>query len=252
MAKAIFVGINYYEHVTGCQNLAPVPCVYAKSMLTALTDIQGVFEKRECLLFTDKDPCEVPGVTVAKPTKENVTKALRDMVSAAKKGDVLLFYYCGHGANEKQNSRGALKTLRSDLSHPSVIYSDELESIFKSLDPSVSMTFLIHACFGGAMFSYHPQQMKGIALVSVGPDIPSVVSTEPDTTNFTICIRDNVIKKLPKGKPSDKSWPTCQEVEDEVKTIIVEGKTPDEKSFKGHAELYHAPEVNPAKRKFLQ
>ena len=252
MAKAIFVGINYYDHIAGCQNLSPVPAVYAKSMLLALTDIQGIFEKSECLFFTDGDPCDVPGVTVDKPTKENVTKALRDMVSTAKKGDILLFYYCGHGANEYQSSRGALKTLNSDLSRPNVIYSDELETIFKDLKPGVSMTFLIHACFSGAMFSYHPEQMKGTALVSVGPDIPSVVSTEPDTNDFTTCIRDKVIKKLPKGKPDDKSWPTCQEVEDEVKKIIVEGKTPDGKPFKGHAELYHAPEVDPATKKFLQ
>lgn len=252
MAKAVFVGINYYDRVDRCQNLYPVPFMYAKSMLTALTDIQGIFKKNDCLFFTDKDPCEVPGVTVNKPTKENVTKALENMVSSAKKGDVLLFYYCGHGANEYQNSRGALKTLRSDLRFPDVIYSDKLEDIFRDLDPGISMTFLIHACFSGAMFSYRPQQMKGTALVSVGPDIPSIVSTEPDTIDFTTFIRDQVIKKLPKGQPSDRSWPTCQEVEDKVKKIIVEGKTPDGKPFKGHAELYHAPEVNPAMKKFLQ
>lgn len=251
MAKAIFVGINYKD-VQGCQDLEGLPCVYAKSMLGALTDLQGLYDKNQCLLFTDKDPCVVPGVKVDKPTKENVTKALTDMVSNAKKGDVLLFYYCGHGANEYQSSRGALKTLSSDLRRPNVIYSDQFEAIFKNLDPGISMTFLVHACFSGAMFSYHPQQTKGVALVSVGPDVPSVVRKEPDTEDFTTCIRDKVIKKLPKGRPLDPSWPTYQKVQDEVKKIVVEGKTPDGKTFKGHSELYHAPGVNPAAKKFLQ
>ena len=150
MAKAIFVGINYGNHVQGCQDLEGLPYVYAKSMLIALTDLQEIYKKEECLLFTDADR-QLSGVKIDKPTKEKVTDALTEMVRNAKKDDVLLFYFCGHGANEYQSSRGALKTLNSDLNRPNVIYSDQLEDIFKALDPSVKMTFLIHACFSGAM-----------------------------------------------------------------------------------------------------
>lgn len=48
------------------------------------------------------------------------------------------------------------------------------------------------ASMAGAMFSYNP---IGIALASVGPDIPSVMN---DSTDFTTHIRDDVIKKLSK------------------------------------------------------
>lgn len=70
--------------------------------------------------------------------------------------------------------------------------------IFEPLDPSINMTFIIHACFSGAMFSCcnNPRGMKGIALASVGPKIPSVVRKEADTRDFTIYILDKVIKKL--------------------------------------------------------
>ena len=254
MAKAIFIGINY-EKVTGCKNLQKIPSVYAKSMMSTLTmPSVGLYRDSECRFFTDRKASEIPGLKVGiqQPSRMNVTKALTDMVSNAEKGDKLLFYFCGHGANEYQTKRGALKTLNSALSAPDSLYSDELATIFKPLDPSISMTFLIHACYSGAMFSYNPNDTKGIALVSCGPDIPSAVTKEADAVDFTTRIRDSIIKKLPKGNPSHASWPSYQGVSDDVKKITVEGTTPDGKPFKGHAEMYRAPKENPATRKFLQ
>lgn len=252
MAKAVFVGINYYDKVYRCQNLEGLPCVYAKSMLIALTDLTSNFEKSQCLFFTDRPNFEIEGVKVNTPTKDNVTKALKDMVSSAQDGDTLLFYFCGHGANEYQTNRGALKTLNSELDQPQVTYSDELEDIFKHLPKNVSMNFLIHACFSGAMFSYNPSGVKGVALCSVGPDIPSVVRKEPDTEDFTTVIRDKVIKKLPADGPKDSKWPTYQSVFEEVKKVVVKGKKRDGVEFEGHAEIYHSPEVNPVVAKFLK
>ena len=175
------------------------------------------------------------------------------MVLNAKKGDVLLFYFCGHGANVS-DEHGALKTLNSDLSGHDVIYSNEFEKIFESLDPSINMTFIIHACFSGAMFSYNPKGMKGIALALVGPKIPSVVRKEADTCDFAVLVRDKVIKKLPIDSPTDDSWPTYQQVYDDVKKIIVHGEMPDSNKtpFEGHAEVYHASHIDPTKMKFLQ
>lgn len=250
MAKAIFIGINYYDKVQGCQNLEGVPAVYAKSMLNALTISTPIFKKEQCLFFTDRPEPGVEGVPVAQPTRGNVTGALIDMVANAKKGESLLVYFCGHGANEYQNSRGALKTLHKDLNRPDVLYSTELDDIMKALPPGVNITFLIHACFSGAMFSYAPDKMKGVGLTSVGPDIPSVVRKEPDTNDFTSYIRDKIIKKLPKAGPSDPEWPTYQQVWESVSKIIVSGTTPDGKPFKGHAEIYHSP-GKPTTDKFL-
>ena len=258
MAKAIFIGINYYDKVYGCQNLEGVPAVYAKSMLNALTQLTPIFKKEQCLFFTDRPDPGVEGVKVDQPTKGNVTKALTDMVANAKKGESLLVYFCGHGANEYQNSRGALKTLHADLNRPDVLYSTriqgatvpELDDIMEDLPSGVHITFLIHACFSGAMFSYAPERMKGVALTSVGFDIPSVVRKEPGVDDFTLHIRDEIIKKLPKAGPSDPAWPTYQQVWESVSKIIVSGTTPDGKPFTGHAEIYHAPGVFPTD-KFL-
>ena len=250
MAKAIFIGINYSDNVQGCQDLQSVPGVYAKSMLKALTEIKPIFRKDQCRFFTDKQNPEVDGVEVDKPTEEKVTNALKSMVRNARNGESLLVYFCGHGANEYQNSRGALKTLREDLHHPLVLYSTELDAIMTDLPAGVNITFLIHACFGGAMFTYAPDGMKGVGLTSVGPDIPSVVRKEPGVDDFTVHIRDEVIKKLPDTGPNDPAWPTYQQVWASVSKIIVSGKTPDEATFKGHAEIYHAP-GKPTTDKFL-
>ena len=253
--RAVFVGINY-TNVQECQDLQGIPSVYAKSMMkTLIMPNIALYQSNECLFFSDKDDIELPaGVTCGKPTRKNVLKALTEMALNARKGDILLFYFCGHGANDIHNHRGALKTLDDDLSRRDVIYSDKLEECFESLDPSVSVTFIIHACFSGAMFSYNPKGMRGIALASVGPTIPSIVRKEPDTTDFTTYIRDNVIKKLPIGNRTDDSWPTYQQVYDGAKKIIVQGEMPDSKKtpFKGHAEMYHTSRMDPTKVKFLQ
>ena len=242
MAKAIFIGINYYDKVAGCQNLKLIPSIYAKSMLSALTDLTEFFKYEQCLFFTDRpNPVVQDGVKVDQPTKGNVTAALTSMVANAKKGESLLVYFCGHGANEYQNSRGALKTLHKDLDRLDVLYSTELDAIMKNLPSGVNITFLIHACFSGAMFSYTPAKTKGVALTSVGPDVPSAVTTLPDAVDFTVHIRDEIIKKLPKAGPSDAAWPTYEQVWESVRKITVSGQTPDGKSFTGHAEIYHAP-----------
>ena len=243
--KAIFVGINYGDKVNFCEDLKGVPYIYAKSMIEALTTLQEVYKKDECLLFTDSER-DVVGVKKDEPTKDKVLIALKGMISTAQKGDALLFYFCGHGANDKVRSRGAIKTLKSTLTVPDVIYSNELDELVQSLSKDISITWLIHACFSGAMFSYHPETMKGAALTSVGPDIPTVVRREPDTEDFTTYIRDKVIKKFSENKP------TYTEVYDGVKKIIVKGVTPSGTPFVGHAELYCAPGVNPSKAKFLQ
>jgi hypothetical protein len=254
--RAVFVGINYTD-VQECQDLEGIPSFYAKTMMTTLTMQRiALYQTNECLFFSDKGSIELPaGVTCGKPTKENVLKALTEMALNARKGDVWLFYFCGHGANINGEG-GALKTLNSDLSRRDVIYNNELEKCFESLDPSINVTFIIHACFSGAMFSYNPIGMKGIALASVGPTIPSIVRKEADTTDFTTYIRDKVIKKLPIDNPTttDDSWPTYQQVYDGVKQIIVQGEMPDSSKtpFKGHAEIYHSSRVDPTKTKFLK
>ena len=247
--KAIFVGINYGSKVNFCKDLKGIPYVHAKSMIEALTTSQDIYKKDECLLFTDSEKKDIHGFKKDKPTKDKVMSALKGMVSTAEKEDALLFYYCGHGANDPNNFRGCITTLKSTLTEPDTIYSNELDELVQNLSKDISVTWLIHACFSGAMFSYRPEKMKGVALTSVGPDIPSVVKRGPGglfSEDFTTYILNRVIKKFSEEKP------TYTEVYDGVKKIIVKGVAPDKKPFKGHAELYCAPGVNPSQAKFLQ
>jgi len=116
--------------------------------------------------------------------KSKVIDAVIGMISTAKKGDAQLFYYCCHGANDAARSQLAIKMLKSSLTVPNVIYCNELDKIVQSRPEGIGITWLTHACFSGTMFSYHPERMKGVALTSVGPNIPTAERREPDIEDF--------------------------------------------------------------------
>ena len=247
MAKAVFIGINYYD-ISGTANLKNQPWKHAKSMLLALTTRDPApFTAGQCLFFTDKPDAaftedHVKNMTVEKPTKGKVTRALTEMVAKAKDGESLLVYFCGHGGNEEGNSRGYLKTLNSDLKTPDVFYSTELNAIMKKLSSGVNITFVIHCCYSGAMFSYGTE-MRGVALTSVGHKIPSAVTTEGDVGDDDFSHRlVKEIRDLPRDKgKGDPAWPTYEKMREKVKDIIVTGTMSDGTPFRGNAKIYHAP-----------
>jgi len=247
--KAIFVGINYSKETFGkTMNLNGLPYVYAA--WTASNLIQaGIYSSEECLFFTDHtkgSANDLPGVERKKPSKQKITQALRRMVWEAKEEDRLLFYFCGHGSNDSSKSCGAIMTLNANLTGIDCIYSTDLHEIGQGLDAKASITWLVHASNGGAMFSYHTQTMRGGALTAVGPDNAAAVRAQVETVNFTNFLCEKVIKKLSQGAL------TYGEIFDELRAIKVTGILSNEEEFEDHAHMYYAPGVNPECSKFLQ
>jgi hypothetical protein len=80
--KAIIVGSNYFGDyaLNGCLN----DCVNIHNLLT------GVFS------FNDQRITKIDDNNI-KPTKENITREFKQMLSLANDGDILFFHFSGHG-----------------------------------------------------------------------------------------------------------------------------------------------------------
>src|SRR6478735_8770832 len=82
--KAVLVGVNRYR-IPGADLRGCVPDV--KNMSRLIQDQYG-FEASDITMLTDFDA-----------TKKAMEEAITGMVSGAKRGDVLLLHFSGHGSN---------------------------------------------------------------------------------------------------------------------------------------------------------
>ncbi len=90
---AVLVGINEYEDKSNYGSLHV--CVEdAKNIRNAL--IEGGFEEGRIHLLTDKEP--------KKPMREEIVASLQSIVENTGPDDLLLFYFSGHGVEEKGES----------------------------------------------------------------------------------------------------------------------------------------------------
>lgn len=255
--KALFVGITYHRFPTNT-DLGPIPYIYAKSLLTALLE-KGIFEDHECYFLTDNINSVVRKVSYGAPTKGNIMMVLEQMVLNCKRGDVLLFYYCGHGGKDDANPNhfGFLKTLQEESGNKAynVLYDVELEAILSKLPKEVNFTCIFHASNSGAMFVKSGQEPsaytgRAIALTSVPPDIP-LTMTEPDVMegrlDFSTFLHDHVVKALDKNP---KKWPTYDQVASVIAEHCKQNPRHHEKTLI-ECQLYHDPNVDTAKYNFL-
>jgi len=190
--KAVLVGINYGDRVFGCQDLEESPHRCVEKMALALTSNSGswkTYKKEECLMLMDSDK-GIEGINKDEPTKTRVTKSLVDLVTAAKEGDSLLFYFCGLARNikEKGKSCGILLTLNDALNAPDAIYGTELDNIFKNLPSDASISILVHVCGKETEFTYRPESVRGAVLVSIGPLCPLMVTKGHKIADFSTAI----------------------------------------------------------------
>ena len=283
--KAIFVGVSYTK--ISSSSLGWAPYWYAKDMAIELIK-KGVFEAKECLIFADYERNDIGEIKVELPTKTEIIVAFRDMITNAVKGDICLFYYCGHGIAfsepgtykfvERNGNRGSLNTLKQgslDMLDP--FHDTEFKEIISHVRQGVHLTMLIHCCHSGVMFvtpeedpsSYTGQ---GIALTSVDATIPT--EFEPSSKfvgdmfsrkmDFT-----KIILQVIKEKAREK-WPTYKQLFDRLTEVCSKKPASDEifkkfpdiyqKRLKGKDSLnkpmlYHNPDtctcINPGTTQFL-
>jgi len=138
--KAVLIGINRYRiqgaDLRGCVN-------DVKNMQAALTAYFG-FAKGDVTVLTDYDA-----------TKKAMQAAIKGLVAGAKKGDVLLLHYSGHGSNvpddngDEADHRDEI-LCPTDLDWKDPLRDDWLRATFDTLKAGVNLTVVMDCCHSGS------------------------------------------------------------------------------------------------------
>jgi len=137
--KAVLIGVNRYKipgaDLRGCVN-------DVKNMQSVLTQYYGFGSQDMVTLLDDK------------ATKKNMQAAIKQMVSGARKDDVLLLHYSGHGSNvpdkngDEADHRDEI-LCPHDLDWRDPLTDDWLRETFDKLRDGVSLTVIFDCCHSG-------------------------------------------------------------------------------------------------------
>ncbi len=149
--KAVLVGVNRYR-IPGADLRGCVPDV--KNMSRLLQTRFG-FDPADITMLTDFDA-----------TKNAMEQAITGLVSGAKKGDVLLLHYSGHGSNvpddngdEADGRDEILCPTDLDWYHP--FRDDWLRGVFDGVASGVSLTMISDSCHSGTVTrSFEPPDVE--------------------------------------------------------------------------------------------
>lgn len=138
--KALLVGINDYRKIndlSGCVN--------------DVTNIRDVLLK-----YYDFTIPDIRVLVDGRATKANIMARLKWLVAGAKKGDVLVFHYSGHGTQVRDRDGDDLKDRMDEALCPwdtdwdgGLILDDDLYDLFKGLKDGVSLEVILDACHSG-------------------------------------------------------------------------------------------------------
>jgi hypothetical protein len=142
MAKrAVLIGINKYQvpgaDLQGCVN-------DVKNLKGVLTTYYG---------FADKD---IATLTDAQATKKGMERAIKKLITKAKKGDVLLLHYSGHGSNvpddngDEADHRDEI-LCPTDLDWKNPFRDDWLRKALGKLRREVNLTVIMDCCHSGTI-----------------------------------------------------------------------------------------------------
>ena len=142
--RAVLVGIDEYEDpdvrsLQGCVNdVAMVRSLLKQFFAVPNRDIRVVVNRRA--------------------TKAAILHRLRDMIARGQPGDVLVFYYSGHGSQVRDRNGDELTDGLDEIICPydmdwdrgTYILDDDLDKIFSQLPPGVLLEAFFDCCFWGA------------------------------------------------------------------------------------------------------
>jgi hypothetical protein len=202
MAKrALLIGINKYQipgaDLRGCVN-------DVKDLSAALVQFHG-FKKRDIAVLLDGDA-----------TQKAMKAGITSLVRGAKKGDVLVLHYSGHGSNvpddakNKDEADGRDEILcPTDLNWNDPLRDDWLRTTFDSLPAGVGFTVVMDCCHSGTNTrAIEPPDVKvkqrylpspwGLAASESGRSLPKKVTSELRRSSRSIRKgRDIVTAELP-------------------------------------------------------
>jgi hypothetical protein len=142
--RAVLVGIDEYESpdvppLHGCVNdVALVRWLLKHYFLVANDNLRVVVNGRA--------------------TKEAILHRLEDMIRRSQAGDLLVFYFSGHGSQIRDRDGDELTDSLDELVCPydmdwdrgTYILDDDLDEIFRTLPPDVVLEAFFDCCFWGA------------------------------------------------------------------------------------------------------
>jgi len=137
--KALLIGINYLNTTFKLN-----ACIDDANRMKDLLSSKGFNDLK---MLTD--------LTDIKPTKSNILNEFKNLIVNSKAGDILFFYYAGHGTfirdtNRDENDLRDEVLLSSDLQN---VLDDELKSIIEqNLPREVTIIGMFDCCYSGTMF----------------------------------------------------------------------------------------------------
>ena len=147
--NALLVGINYIgtnNELNGCINDAN--CIKDRITKNGFNNI---------VTLTDN--------TTLKPTKQNILNAFKNLLSNSVAGDLLFFFYSGHGSytldkNNDETTGYDQMIVPLDLNF---IIDDELKTIIQTyLKPNVTLFAMFDSCFSGSVLDLKYQYMDSL------------------------------------------------------------------------------------------
>lgn len=142
--RAVLVGVDMYER----SDIPPLRgCVNDVALVRRiLKDVIGV----------PNDDIRV--VVNQRATKANVVRRLRATVDEAEAGDVVVFYFSGHGSQIRDRDGDELADQLDELICPydmdwdrgTYILDDELEALIDAVPPEILVEVFVDCCFWGA------------------------------------------------------------------------------------------------------
>lgn len=142
--KALLVGINDYAPIgvggpdlRGCVN-------DVKDMATTLRD----------LAIVPANPAVMHIVTDGRATRATILSELKWLVKGAKKGDLLVFYYSGHGSmmpdlTGEEPDKKDETICPHDYATAGMIKDDDLRAVFSGIASGVNLEVLLDSCHSG-------------------------------------------------------------------------------------------------------
>lgn len=142
--KALLVGINDYAPAgTGGPDLRG--CV---------NDVRDFANTMGALGIVPIHPRTMRVLTDRNATRANIIAGLKWLLAGAQKGDVLVFYYSGHGTYVADVSGDELDKRDEaicphDFSAAGVIKDDDIRVLLSALPPGANLDVLFDSCFSG-------------------------------------------------------------------------------------------------------
>jgi hypothetical protein len=149
--KALLIGINYIgtnHELLGCIN--DVSTIRDRILKTG-------FNNNNITLLTDRE--------INKPTKTNILKEFKNLLTDSEEGDLLFFAYSGHGSYTLDKNNDEM-TGYDQMIVPcdfDAIIDDELKQIIQAnLKPNVTLFAMFDSCFSGSVLDLKYQYMDSL------------------------------------------------------------------------------------------